>query len=233
MSNDQNGMIFIPANYYNLLNEIEKLKKEKEDIESKKKYVDNLYNQLSLSVENYLAEIKKLKEERDLLNNIINDLNDKITNLENKNLSLNNKVTNLEKENAEIKINNISFNDRIIALEYKNLYNKFIIAIQDLNSHDKLEKKNINTFLKKLRNNRILDCHYIDDDYDDNIKNYRIHILYEKILNIPQFIENKFNTNYQNLLNDIKNYIKNDDRYNSLINIDEEDKDNAIGWWND
>ena len=109
-------------------------------------------------------------------------------------------------------------------LETEKLYNKYIVAIQDINYLDQLENKI--PILKKLRRRRLGECHYIyDDDTLIEMKNRRS-ILLDKIQNIPIEIEQIFDKTYPSMLSDIIQYVA----PNPVI-VNKQDKEEINRWW--
>ena len=85
-----------------------------------------------------------------------------------------------------------------------------MMAIQDINSLDYIETK-INSQSKqnliKLKNNRISECHYLDNTYSQTEINDRRSILLDKIKNMSNEIKQMFDARYPNLLTDIEQFI--------------------------
>jgi hypothetical protein len=109
-------------------------------------------------------------------------------------------------------------------LENQQLYEKYIVAIQDINRSDELEK-NISNYdvknkLKKLRNDRVNECHYLNEE-DDKRTNLR-----DKIINMPVAVKNIFNKKYPKLIDNILPYIA------KIITIPSKENNDEIGdWW--
>ena len=143
-----------------------------------------------------------LKKDIDVLNN-------KIICLEYENEEFKLEVHNLKKENQELKKEIKELKDEIVKLKDENnkhnfnkLKYKIITAIQDINSHNNLEKIIIiKKSLFKLRKYRNCYNHYIDEYSDDyEIQCKQLYLLYKlKELNN----EEKISIN-----NAIKKYIK-------------------------
>ena len=93
-----------------LLDKIALLEKEKNNIEIKKNIIETQYNELSLSVQKYIATIQQLREDKIILQQTIDELNQRITELETTNQALNGRIYNLENTNQTL-------NNRIFALE--------------------------------------------------------------------------------------------------------------------
>lgn len=62
--------------------------------------------------------------------------------------------------------------------------------------------------LKKLRNDRVSNCHYFNEEEDDvTLVDDKMSILYDKLNKMPIEIKNKFNKKYPNLISDIVGHI--------------------------
>ncbi len=106
------------------------------------------------------------------------------------------------------------------------LFQKIIVGLQDLNSWELLEKKvSQPKILMRLRQNRISECHYIDNYYDPNEKEIRRNILIDKI-NENTWIQNKLNTIYPDLLNTLKPFLQKRE-----VVVDDELINFANNWW--
>jgi hypothetical protein len=163
------------------------------------------------------SEYKKLVEENFNLRNRLTELyrNEEkhkeiirqneitIQQLKDENQILRQKISELENtiNKLDKKINNI---------EEKEKFNKFIIAIQDINRLEQIETKLSGIdkkILKRLRQLRVNECHYIEDDYDEDDKNDRRTVLYERIQNMSPQIHSRFENMFPGLLNSIMVYI--------------------------
>jgi uncharacterized coiled-coil protein SlyX len=206
----QLGMFGINMNA--LFNENIELKKEN------KKLFDQLHDQNELN-----KQINSLIEENEKLKNMLSKLEQHICDQDLTIEKLNNKVDELKKDNTELKINNVDLNDRLKKIEEKSIFDKYLIAIQDVNRYDLLETKikNVNTVksLKKLREKRIKECHYINEKEDDIImKNDKKTVLYNEMNNMPIGVKKMFEKKFPGVVNDVMTYIK--------INITTPSKDN-------
>ena len=174
-----------------------------------------------------------LKKDIDVLNN-------KIICLEYENEEFKLEVHNLKKENQELKKEIKELKDEIVKLKDENnkhnfnkLKYKIITAIQDINSHNNLEKIIIiKKSLFKLRKYRNCYNHYIDEDSDDyEIQCKQLYLLYKlKELNN----EEKISINYifskdEDLINEIINYL--DNNIDKNININEDMINYINSWW--
>lgn len=191
-----------------------------------------------INKEHYNNLIKENKDLKDQLKQITDDY---LTELKNKDKT----IEELKRENEELKKeldkvkNDISFiKDKMAKRELNELFNKFKRAIQDINRIKELEKnikdKRIAQKLKELRNDRNITAHYLYDDDDDEINNYKIYLLFKKLINLNVDIKNKFHKNYPNLIENIIKHISPEIKDVSEYDIISEDiKENINEWWED
>jgi hypothetical protein len=147
--------------------------------------------------------IQQLRAENEMLKQKIHELENKMTYLENK----------------------------INQMEEKEQYNKFIIAIQYINRYEELETKlngKDRQHLKRLRQNRISECHYIIEEEDEDSINDKRIILFEKIKNMSLSIRNRFDSKYPNLLNEIIKFIEPTNKRT----IPDDSLSDINDWWN-
>lgn len=167
-------------NVSNLFDTLENRISNIEELLNKTKHIDYNYYKIVVINETLLNENEELKNEIKELKIEIIKL--KIENKELRNIieTQNIKINKLESENKELR-------NKINILENKNLINKIFEAIQDINSINNLEinmETPINYYLKRLRNNRNNNCHYIKNNDNDNIKNMKIKKLLSYLLNL-------------------------------------------------
>ena len=189
--------------YQTLINNNDDLKKEISRLKNNEIIFQNLILNKDKSIEELKEENIQLTKKLELLKNQVNNLFEQNSEIKKEN-------SEIKKENRELKINVKNLTSRLDNIENKNIFKKYIIAIQNLNRYDKLETNIPDKITKKqlnmLRNKRIGECHYIDDD--ENIKDCKRTILKEEIDNMLPAIQDKFNDKYPNLLNNIIGYIE-------------------------
>ena len=78
----------------------------------------------------------------------------------------------------------------------------------------------------KLKKNRIADCHYINNDDDQELSNDKITILLNKLTTMNIQIKNMFDKKYPNLINSILPFIK----YNDTV-LSQDNLDIINDWW--
>lgn len=152
-------------------------------------------NQLKERINELIEENLNLKEQILRLNEHV-DKQDKI--IEEQKIE----IKDLRDEIVVIKKESNEMSTRISNLESKDLYNKYIIAIQDLNRINSLETK-IGTsshLLIKLRKNRVSECHYLDDSDDVPTINEKINVLNERLNKMPHDVTLMMNKKYPHLV---------------------------------
>jgi uncharacterized coiled-coil protein SlyX len=145
-------------------------------------------------------------------NKVISSLQKKLQELESTIKIQNTKINNIEEtikkqdiniKTQESKINNLE--ERLTKQEQRQLFNKYVIGIQDINALEQLETKLADASeLVKLHKDRIDGCHYINDKYSNNEKAIRINLLIDKLTNIPENIKELFEDEYPHLLDELK-----------------------------
>jgi chromosome segregation ATPase len=195
----------INENYNNLLIENNQLKEricilEKKEITTIQFYTDIInknveINNLKESNDELNLKIMKLEQENLELKIKINKLEQDNIKLKNNDIQLNTKIDKLEKDNVQLKTENAQLKQDIIKLnikideleknnaqlKQKEITNKIVRCIQDLNRYEQLEKKlkqPFNVNIKKLRNFRNEESHFIyEDDSFDTINSKKIYLL--------------------------------------------------------
>ena len=203
-----------------------------DNIENRVQLLEKSLNEIKHIEFNYykiLAINETLLNENEELKQIIEKQNIKITNLENE-------INKLKIENKELKNENKQLKIKINKLE--NIFNKskFIMALQDLNSYDKLEsnlKYPFNNNLKKLRLSRNYDCHYMYDTDSDDVINKKKYYLLHQLNNMSEDIKNNINNIYGkcNLIENIIKYLEETTDVNSEVS--DEDLSFIEAWWDD
>lgn len=85
-----------------LLEKIALLEKEKSQLEIKKNRIQEQFENLSLSIEKYIQEINILKEEKELLEKTIVELNERLQCLENDKIQNNKRINDLELQVSQL-----------------------------------------------------------------------------------------------------------------------------------
>jgi predicted RNase H-like nuclease (RuvC/YqgF family) len=206
--------------------EYQNLKKENIDLQTRFLYITNNERLLQETIKNakkLTDENDKLREENKILNEKIKELENNLIGFKKENKELNNDIFELKNENKELR------ND-INKIKNKELFNKYIIAIQDANRYLHFYEKKLSVEalddLKELKYNRIESCHYLDNDYEEERKKEYLNSLYSKIINISPEIKQMFDSEYPNLLSEIAPIIDSNSlkstKYSKRLNI----------WWN-
>lgn len=136
------------------------------------------------------------------------------------------KIKELKIDNKKLRNDMDEMRNEIYDLRDKDLYNKYVIAIQDVNRTANITNGRLINNLTKLKKKRIYECHYLDDNDDPQIIDFKRTILYDKINDMPNNIRKKFDTRYPKMLDDILSYVKDSGNY---PNADDYDEINE--WW--
>lgn len=204
--NDNNKipMILISQNEYHILiEENERLKNE----------IMTLYNNernLRETIKFHEQTIDELRKENELLKQELTILKEHIQKQDEKIKEQDEKI---KEQGIIIKEQTITINKlnkRLDDKENKELFKKYLIAIQDINSNDYIETK-INLQSKQnlinLKKHRITDCHYLDNTFSQTEIDDRRSVFLDKVKNIPNEIKQMFDVRYPNLLTDIEQFI--------------------------
>ena len=153
-------------------------------------------------------EIKELKAENVILKEEIKELKaenvilkKEIKELKAENVILKKEIKELKAENVILKKDNQSLHDKVNKLELKDEYNKFMVAIQDINSMYSLER--VNSSFKDLREDRVNTCHYIKENDPQDLKDAKIKILYDKLQIMNNSIREDFDDLYPNVIDEV------------------------------
>jgi chromosome segregation ATPase len=191
---DDNNRLNIKVDELNVkINEIEKDNKNK-DIIIKKLEKDN---------KNKDIIIKKLEKDNSIIKYNLEELR-RIN--KSKDITIN----KLEKDVKELQDESKLLKDELYNAKINRIYDKYIIAIQDINSLESLENKVDSMYseiLEKLRNDRVGFSHYININNDEKIIKQKRVILFEKIKNMPIEIKEMFEDDYPGLLDNIVDFI--------------------------
>lgn len=195
------------------------LKKENEELHLRILELSSNEKILNQLMKNKDATIDELKKENEELKNKIKILESDIA-------MLKNDIDLLKQQNAKLE-------SRVLKMENKELYDKYVIAIQDVNRNEQLEKHvpNLSTTknLKKLRNSRVSTCHYLNEEDDDSTMiDDKLSFLYDRINKMPVDIKKKFDKQYPNLISDIVGHIPSKKPVTSIGKTNLEDIEN---WW--
>ena len=191
------------------------------------------------------AENADLHEQIKLLKAENFDLKAQITKLNQTVLTLNEKITELNIEIVELKEEIVDLKEEIVDLkeeivdlkesfQFEKYKNKLIIAIQDVNELETLEKqfrkqKKDPSFLVELRTGRNGFSHYIKKKRDtpDMIK-YKFNLIAEQMKNAPDDIRDFFINEFDyDVLGEILPYIP----ITKTLFLTEEEKRKCNAWW--
>ncbi|ATZ80742.1 hypothetical protein BMW23_0696 [Bodo saltans virus] len=154
--------------------------------------------------------IDELKKENAELKIKLEHLENEVKNVKEENIIIKQKHNDLEVKHNELKEKHNNLENNFNKMIYKQIFDKYMIAIQDLNKLEQLESKldqQTQNRLYQLKSNRIYECHYFDNLDSQNLIDDKRTILLEKIDNMPNEIKIIFNKRFPNLLNKITPYI--------------------------
>lgn len=133
-----------------------------------------------------------------------------------------------KKDYKELKNEYLIIHDKITQMETDKLFNKYVMAFQDLNRVLKLETiLNSKQTLRKPRKNRVSECHYLDEEDEKTEQDEKIYVLYQKICNIPEQIKNIFDKRYPDIIKEIVSVMP-----NIKIEMTKETEEEINMWWN-
>ena len=215
--------------YEGIIEENEHLRDKISMLEEDKK---NLYSTISVMSTNE----RILQETEKKLQKIIEYKDITIDELikENKELKIRLEVLELQlkeslRKNEENTKKTQRLEDQMKILMTKSQFDKFIIAIQDLNSHYRLEdtEPSVKNDLIDLRDDRVSGCHYLKRGLTQDELDYRINIFIEKLKNMDDDVQELFEDNYPGFLDNFEPLI-------SSINkkIPEKQRKIINKWWN-
>lgn len=127
-------------------------------------------------------------------------------------------IAELIEENKQLKDRIKKLEDKIqkteLERQHKEMVKQLIIAIQDLNARDLLEKqldKPYDLAMKRIHYERITDCHFINNNSDDTIIYAKKYVLRELLENAPIEVKSKINNlaRQQDFVEQIILYLKN------------------------
>ena len=144
------------------------------------KRVEELSGQSAL----YLSTLQSRQVELDILREENLALKEHIKKLELNVTSLNLEVTSLKKS--------------VKSLETDKEYSNYVIALQDINRAYRLERNatSLTAAMRKLRNQRVAAFHYILDDDDEDIRNFKVKIALEKLASMSDECKDKFSNKF-------------------------------------
>lgn len=190
------GMTIVNSQeYFDFKKEYSDLKKENFDLKAQILQLLNNERQLKEIIDSKEQTIEELKKENAELKIRLN--------------TLEKEHNELRQEHVELKQNFNTLSNNFNKMMTKKLVDKYIVAIQDLNRIEDLEKKldkNGRQALQQLRRARINDCHYLDNNFLDEHNDRRM-VLEEKISNMPVDVQHFFSRKYPNLLHALKPFI--------------------------
>jgi chromosome segregation ATPase len=175
-----------------------------------------------------------------------------LTAIKKENAELKKENAELKKENAELKKDNVELKKEITIIKKEisimkkeneeikkdNYISKLIIAMQDLNSNDQLErelKDPFNNLIKDVRDYRVGECHYlytVGSQIDSKqVLTYKKQIFRDHLLNISSEIKSEFEQDFgQGLIEEIYTYLDKKLPPN-YVQIDQHKSNRITKWW--
>lgn len=138
-------------------------------------------------------------------------------------LLLEKEFNDIKSQHIELKHNHELLTHKLNSIIEKDEYNKFMIAIQDMNRLFLLEHKN--SSFKDLREDRLYTCHYIKDNDQPEMKDAKISVLYEKLQHIHDNIREQFDELYPNVIEDVLLHI-------TPVKVSDKLLKRVYKWWN-
>ena len=227
---------------------------------------------LHLKIDDLEAKLKKSYNKEDELratlntsyeNNakISNDLLSKITEVEQlqkENAELKEKIRimeeQIEKQNIEItrqnnEIGRLNNDVELLKTKLNNsniikIKTKILVAIQDINSMDKLDTETSNQFpqeiknkLKSIKKKRVNECHYIDNTDKAGLKQYKKTKLYEKLKQMfnekDAVLESLYRTTEadSNVIKNLIEYLEFVKVGSNTLSVKQCEKNEVDEWW--
>jgi chromosome segregation ATPase len=185
-----------------------------EILEDNKKTMDNNKE----TIEELKQKNKELKEEIKQLQNTVNEHEKTIT-----------KITI---KHNELKVEHNELKGRFDKLENKILIKKYLIAIQDLNDKEQLERQTTGQELRsfrKIRNKRTTGCHYLEYTMSQIEKDNRLVVFRNNLANMPDSLKIYFDKTFPGVRNILPNYLP-----PQSVCISSQDEDDINGeFWDD
>lgn len=219
---------------------MDRIKEQKQTIIFQENNITKLEDKIT-NLENTVFEqnetIKELKDENKELREEVKELkiriNEQAETIKEQQIRLDEQDETIKEQNNTIKC----LTKKITILETKELYRKYLQAIQDLNDYNQLEKNNNEPMqiklLRKLRNERVDVSHYIykpkgENDYydDEDTISAKLKILKTQLENIPTEVDErlkKYKPLIPYLIESLKSY--------ESCDISDELYDEVMDWW--
>jgi len=215
---NQSPHVLVPKDEYDkLVEENKELNNTLLILKSNERILQETINNHEKTIEELRKENKELKEEIRRLKETVNVITTKHNNLhvEHNNLKVEHNNLKVRYNTLEAKLNKKELND---------LMKKYLIAIQDFNNEEQLERKIINlqelNELKSIRQRRVLECHYLVNTMTQQEKDNRIIVLRDNLINMPNDVKLKFNNKYPTIIPELLKYCP-----SSSVTISTQDED--------
>lgn len=196
-----------------------------------------------------VAELEMLRRENAELKEQLSRLQMRVTSLENDNIQLKADNIQLKADNEQLKADNkelkeenkqlkVDVNDIRQSMIDEKLMSKLMISIQDINTSDSLEKVlkyPSNRFMKKLRESRNGDFHYILVTDPSTLVQYKRKVLHDKLDGLSDQFKQKFERKFgQGLVGELTKILSDVYSTSTVQSLPKaEEQEDADEWWTD
>jgi hypothetical protein len=203
------------------------VKEENTRLKQRVSELENHISNLNLIVFNKDKEIEFLRKENEELKIKIKQLEEKINNQDLRITEQNSKICEQDIKIAELCT-------KIQCQENDKYLSKLIVSIRDLETRYKLRNEipSHRQALIDLTNDRVDNCHYLPDGLQNDIVNYRILILLDKLIKIPSDVKQRFEDDYgSGLIDGLIRFIKSLNLTKSVTLLPRYER-TSMNWWN-
>lgn len=218
---------------HNLSNELDDLHNESKELIDRYDTMGKSNDKIKIDYESLLQRFDKIKRDEsqrdsdtqyvNLINDfkiLVNDLIQRIEQLEHKNIDLEQRLRVLENKESE--------------RETKVMINKYMIAIQDYNNRYGIENildHGAKESLKKMRKNRNGQCHYCSKFCDDKEASQRFRVMIQRIETMDDKVRYVIDKRYPGLIQGILRTSKHKLKY--YEELCDQSMDEINEWWDD
>lgn len=213
---------YILEKRYIEMDEYEHLKRENADLKNRIATYEGTFVKLHEEIQSRNLEIEKRNTEIDILRK--------------ENKELKKKIEMLEKQIAEQNQKIDYLTEQLMTEKTAKMTNKCLIAIQDLNSTDFLEKsdffsKNARNELFYLREHRNGNCHFILENDTNDFKTHKLNDLLEHLRNCEPQIKEKLEILTGGIIAEIENYLTEKLKNTVLVSLTKREEYRLSNWW--
>lgn len=176
--------------------------------------------------------IEEITNENIMLKNKFNKIEKQIELINTDNIQLKQEIIQIIQDHTEFKKNNNNIIVKIEHIESQKLYNKLLIAIQDMNLIFKLDEIHdtyINNLFKSIIANRFGNINYMNINENKTVIDAKLYVFNERLvsINTNKYIKKKFDKHYKGLIYVLLLYINNME----LKDINKDELETANEWW--